>query len=357
MSRKKNSKPRTRLNRKGNKTGLLLLSLLAFAAALFCYVLFLRPATQFKGEEATILIPSSKANSAYVRNEVKKHVDAVNFTTFLALAEWTGYWKDIRPGRYVIKKNTSIFGLFRRLNGGIQSPITIVINKYRTKKDLSQYIGNKLECSPRDLYAFMTHPDSLESIGLNKETVMTIFIPNTYEVYWNSSPRSFMEKMQKEYKKFWNETRVNKAKVLGFSPEEIMTLASIVEEETNDNEEKPLIASVYINRMKKGMALGADPTIKFAVGNFAIKRVLFGHINSTSSSPYNTYKNKGLPPGPICTPSIASIDAVLKGVQTDYLYFCAKADFSGSHSFASTDVEHMNNARKYRRALDSLRIR
>jgi UPF0755 protein len=143
---------------------------------------------------------------------------------------------------------------------------------------------------------------------------------------------------------------------LGISKEEAITVASIVEEETNDNSEKPTIASVYLNRVRIGMPLGADPTVKFAMGNFTLKRITIAHINASASSPYNTYKNKGLPPGPICTPSVSSIDAVLKGEKTDYLYFCAKADFSGSHSFAATAEEHFSNARKYRKALDSLGI-
>ena len=356
MAKKKSSRSKSTINRKGNKVPLILLSILAFFAAFFFYVIFLRPATKFEGDEATILIPRSKTTKSFVKDEIKKHIDAVNYTTFLALAEWSGYWENIRPGRYVIKKNSSVFTLFRRLHGGIETPVTIVINKFRTKKDLAQYIGNKLECSTKEIYHFISNQDSLETMGLTNETMMTIIIPNTYEVYWSSSPRAFMEKMQKESNKFWNSSRIGKAKSLGLSKEEVITIASIVEEETNDDLEKPLIASVYINRLNKGMALGADPTIKFALGNFSLKRILYGHINSTASSPYNTYKNKGLPPGPICTPSIASIDAVLVGEKTDYLFFCAKADFSGSHSFASTDEEHIANARKYRKALDSLRI-
>lgn len=356
MSRKNPSKPKSKVKRKANRTGLLLLAALAFVSALFFYVVFLRPATQFKGEEATITIPKDKINKDHVKSQIKKYVDPVNYTTFLALAEWSGYWKNIRPGRYVIKRNTSIFGLFRKLHGGIQTPVTLVINKFRTKKDLANYLGNKLEASSQDYLKFINNKDSLESLGLTSETMMTIIIPNSYEIYWNTNPREFIERMQKESNIFWTSSRIGKAKSLGMSKEEIITIASIVEEETNNDEEKPFIASVYINRLNKGMALGADPTIKFALGNFALRRILLGHINSTASSPYNTYKNKGLPPGPICTPSIASIDAVLKGEETTYLYFCAKADFSGSHSFASTAEEHFENARRYRKALDSMRI-
>jgi UPF0755 protein len=356
MARKNSAKQKSKVKRKANRTGILLLSILAFVAALFFYMVFLRPATQFKGEEATITIPRDKTNKDYVKNEIKKYVDPVNYTTFMALAEWSGYWKNIMPGRYVVQKNSSIFGLFRRLHGGIQTPVTLVINKFRTKKDLANYLGNKLESSSKDYLKFISNADSLASMGLNSESMMTIIIPNSYDIYWNTNPREFMERMQKESNRFWTSSRIGKAKSLGMSKEEVITIASIVEEETNNNEEKPLIASVYINRLNKGMALGADPTIKFALGNFGLRRILLGHINSTASSPYNTYKNKGLPPGPICTPSISSIDAVLVGEKTTYLFFCAKADFSGSHSFASTDEEHFENARKYRRALDSMRI-
>jgi UPF0755 protein len=162
--------------------------------------------------------------------------------------------------------------------------------------------------------------------------------------------------MHKESERFWNSSRLDQAAALGLTPQEIYILASIVEEETNDHDEKPLMASVYLNRLKKKMPLGADPTVKFAVGDFTIKRVTLKHISSSASSPYNTYKHKGLPPGPICTPSSKTIDAVLEGEETDYLFFCANPDFSGSHNFAASEKEHFENARKYRRALDSMKI-
>ncbi len=333
-----------------------MLALLAFVSAAFFYVLFLRPATNFNAEQATLYIPTKKANKSFVKDLVRKHIKPVGFTTFLALSEWTGYWKAIKPGKYVIEKNASIFTIFRNLNGGRQTPVELTINKFRTKRELAKYVGSKLECSELDVYRFISNNDSIQPFGVKQETLMTLIIPNTYEIYWNSSPSDFMKRMTKESNNFWTDSRIDNAKLLGLSKEEVITIASIVEEETNNNEEKPTMASVYINRLKQGMPLGADPTIKFAVGDFSIRRVTFGHINSTANSPYNTYRNKGLPPGPICTPSIASIDAVLKAKKTDYLYFCAKADFSGSHSFASTAEEHFENARKWRRALDSLRI-
>lgn len=353
MAKKKTNR---KSKKSGLKTGIALTALLAFVFSLFFYLVFLRPATNFELDEATILIPNKKAEKVYVKPLLSNLVKPVQFTTFLVLADWFGYWDHIKPGRYVIKNGASIFNIFRHLHGGKQTPVKLTINKLRTKKDLAVFIGEKLECSTSDLFKFINNADSLSDLGLDPDKVMTIIIPNTYDIYWNTSPRTFLERMQKESNKFWTNSRLEKVKNLEISKEEVYIVASIIEEETNDNDEKPIMASLYLNRMRKGMNLGADPTIKFAVGDFSIKRVTFNHINSTASNPYNTYKNKGLPPGPICTPSIPSIDAVLKGVKTDYLYFCAKPDFSGNHNFASSDVEHMENAKKYRRFLDSLRI-
>ncbi len=348
--------PKKAAKKRTNYWGSIMLVLLSFLFAIFFYVIFLRPATKFKTDEITILIPTAKANKAYLKPIIKENIHSVHFTTFLALAEWFGYWDKIKPGKYLIEKGTSVFGVFRKLYNGRQTPIKIVLNKFRTKKDLSLYIGGKLECSTNDIYKFINSEDSLKTLGIGNYEFISIIIPNTYEIYWNTSPREFIERMQNESNDFWNNERLEKAKNLNLSKLEVSTIASIVEEETNDIKEKPLIASVYLNRLKKNMPLGADPTIKFAVADFSIRRVTLKHINTSKSSPFNTYKNKGLPPGPICTPSIASIDAVLDAEETTYLFFCAKADFSGSHSFASTAEEHFANAKKYRKALDSLKI-
>lgn len=337
--------------------GILLMGVLAFIAAGFSYFVFLSSATKFKNDVVVLLIAEKNANKQFIKKEIEDNLHATHYTTFLALAEMTGYWKNIKPGRYVIEDGMGVFTLFRKLHNGSQDPIKITINKVRTRQDLANQLSKKLERTSNDFLRFMNSNDSLSYLGLTKETVFTLIIPNTYEIYWNTDPKAFFNKMNKEANKFWNDRRLDDVQRLGISKEEVITVASIVEEETNDNSEKPTIASVYLNRIKKGMPLGADPTVKFAVGDFAIKRVTLNHINSSAASPYNTYKNKGLPPGPICTPSVASIDAVLKGEKSDYLYFCAKADFSGSHSFAATAEEHFDNARKYRKALDSLGIR
>ncbi len=351
-SRKKNKKKSSSI-----KFGFLLLALLALLSSAFFYVVFLRPATNFSQDEITMLIPTKKAEKSFVKEKVKKNVKKVEFTTFLALTEWTGYWKNIKPGRYTIKKNASIFSIFRMLNGGRQAPVSLTLNKYRTQKDLVRYVSNKFEFTEIELSAYINNTDSIKQYGLKRETVMTIIIPNTYEIYWNITPQDFIKRMHRESEKFWNQNRSDKAERSGLSKVEVYTLASIIEEETNDDEEKPIMASVYINRLRKNMTLGADPTIKFAIGDFTLRRITGSHIQKSAASPYNTYTNKGLPPGPICTPSITTIDAVLNYKETDYLYFCAKEDFSGSHNFAATAEEHIKNAKKYRRALDSLRIR
>jgi len=351
------SKKRTKKKNKGIRIGIILIALLAFLAAGFFYLLFLSNATKFKDNQVVLLISEKNANKQFVKEEVQQSLHGSHYQTFLGLAEWSGYWKDIKPGRYIIKNGMGVFTLFRKLHNGSQDPVKITINKFRTKQDLANFLGKKLEASPAVFLKYMNNNDSIASLGVTKETLLTLLIPNTYEIYWNTDPKSFFIKMNKEANKFWNDRRLDDLQRLGISKEEAITVASIVEEETNDENEKSTIASVYLNRINRGMPLGADPTVKFAVGDFSIKRVTLAHINNSASSPYNTYKNKGLPPGPICTPSVTSIDAVLKGEKTDYLYFCAKADFSGSHSFAATAEEHFSNARKYRKALDSLGIR
>lgn len=350
--KKKNRKNK----RKGTRLGIYLISTIAFLAAGCVYFLF-SSSTKFKKEEVQLLITEKNANQEYIKKEIKQYLHTTHYNSFLALAECTGYWNNIKPGRYIITDGMGVFRIFKKLHSGSQDPVKLVLNKFRTHAQLANYLGKHFEAPSSEFLQFMNSNDSLSYLGISKETAFTLIIPNTYEFFWNTNPKAFFNKMNKEANKFWNENRLEKLQKIGISKEEVIIIASIIEEETNDNNEKPTMASVYLNRLNKGMPLGADPTIKFAVGDFAIKRVTLNHINNTASSPYNTYKNKGLPPGPICTPSIASIDAVLKGEKSNYLYFCAKADFSGSHNFAANAQEHLENAKKYRKALDSLGIR
>jgi UPF0755 protein len=212
--------------------------------------------------------------------------------------------------------------------------------------------GQQFECDSLSVINFLTSNDSLKGYGLDSLTAMTAVIPNTYLIYWNTSFRKIFGKLKDEEERFWNTQRKQKAAAKDLSPSEVYAMASIVEEETNKLKDKGLIASVYINRIKKGMKLEADPTVKYAMRDFGLKRIMYGHLNYPS--PYNTYQNKGLPPGPICTPSSETIDAVLDAPNTDYIFFVAKPDFNGYSNFAATYEEHLQFAKAYQQALDEL---
>ncbi|MBX2925192.1 MAG: endolytic transglycosylase MltG [Chitinophagaceae bacterium] len=263
----------------------------------------------------------------------------------------------LKAGRFEIKKGASLLQVARILRNGKQLPVNLVITKLRTKEDFARLAGRHLECDSLAVISWLNSADSLQTIGTDTNTVITTIIPNTYTFYWNVTASKLMHRLHDEQKKFWTEERLQKARNLGLTSGEVYTLASIIEEETNKYDEMPLIASVYINRLNKRMLLGADPTVKYAARNFAARRVTKKMIDESAASPYNTYRNAGLPPGPICTPSVKTIDAVLNAADTNYLYFCARSDFSGYHAFAATDAEHLKNARAYWKALDSLKIK
>lgn len=271
---------------------------------------------------------------------------------FDKVARQVKYDKNVRPGRYEIKKGMSVYSLLKMLKSGQQSPVRLVINKLRTKEDLAKKIGKQFEADSLATIRFLGSNDSLKSYGVDSHSVMTLVIPNTYLINWNSDFRKIFIRLKTEQEKFWNNERKQKAAALNLTPAEVYTMASIVEEETNKLKDKGLIASVYINRIKKGMRLEADPTVKYAMRDFGLKRILYGHL--AYPSPYNTYQNKGLPPGPISTPSAETIDAVLGAPSTDYIFFVAKPDFNGYSNFASTYAEHLKYAKEYQLALDEL---
>ncbi len=262
------------------------------------------------------------------------------------------YKDNVKPGRYEIKNNSSIYALIKMLKAGKQSPVKLIINKLRTKEDLAGKIGNNFECDSLEVIDFLNNPDSLAKYDLDSNTLMSAVIPNTYELNWNSTAKKIFGRLKSEQEKFWNPTRKQKAAAKKLSPLQIYILASIVEEETNKAEDKPLVASVYKNRLIKGEKLQADPTVKFAMKDFGLKRILFKHLEF--ESPYNTYRHTGLPPGPICTPSTKTIDAVLDGAETNYMFFVAKPSFNGYSNFAITYQEHQIFAKAYQNALDSL---
>jgi UPF0755 protein len=256
----------------------------------------------------------------------------------------------VKPGRYEIKKGMSVFELVRMLRAGSQSPVNFVVTKFRTKEALAARAGKLFEFDSLQMISFLNNPDSLKTYDLDTNTVMAAVVPLSYTLNWNSTPSRLFRQFSSAYKNFWNTTRRQKADSLGISKEQVVTLASIIDEETNAPSDRPLIASVYLNRIRKGMPLQADPTVKFAMKDFTIKRILNTHLLTQSA--YNTYLNKGLPPGPICTPAVETIDAVLDSPKTEYLYFVANSNFDGTHIFTTNYNDHMKYAKEYQQALN-----
>jgi UPF0755 protein len=284
---------------------------------------------------------------------VQKHLHDGDYVqdlmSFSFLARLMSYDENVKEGRFILRKDMTNLQAIRTLRSGRQEPVRITFNNVRLISELAEKITKNLAMSPNEFEAALIQFAKSNPYGFNKDNVMTMFIPNTYEVYMNISSEGLLDKMHEEYEKFWNEERKQKASKLGLTQTEVSTLASIVQAETVRDDEAPLIASLYLNRLKKGIALQADPTLVFASGDFSLKRVLNEH--KEIDSPYNTYKYAGLPPGPINMPHIKSIDAVLNAPETDYYYMCAKEDFSGRHNFTNDYQQHMRNAARYQRAL------
>ncbi|MBN2272829.1 MAG: endolytic transglycosylase MltG [Bacteroidales bacterium] len=277
-----------------------------------------------------------------------------NKKTFEWVVERKKYYKRINAGKYRIRNRMSNNELVNMLRAGLQEPVQVVLNNIRTTEELANKVAAQIEPDTASLLNLLREDSIIEELGFNDHTILGMFIPNTYELWWNISAKGFIERMKKEYDRFWNKERSYKAKQIGLDYNEVITLASIIVNETGKTEEYRRIAGVYINRLNKGIKLQADPTVKYALGNFEITRVL--KKQTTVDSPYNTYKYYGLPPGPICMPSILAIDAVLHYEKHDFIYFCAKEDFSGYHNFARTLEQHNRNARSYQRALNRRRI-
>lgn len=288
--------------------------------------------------------------------EVKRSLKEKKIITgtffFNLVAKQVKYDRQVKAGKYEIKSGSSIISLLRMLKVGRQVPVRFVINKFRTREDFAGKAGQQFEFDSTEVIKFMSSNDSLAAYQLDTNTVMTAIIPNSYLFWWNVSFKNLFTRLEDQKEKFWDGKREQKAAALHLTPKQVYTIASIVEEETNKEADKGLVASVYINRLKKGMKLEADPTVKFAIRDFKLKRILHSHLAFPSA--YNTYRQTGLPPGPICTPSINTIDAVLNSPKTNYIFFVAKPDFNGYSNFAETYQEHLIFARAYRRALDSL---
>ena len=258
-------------------------------------------------------------------------------------------------GNYSFGGNVGVLRMVRRMSRGSQSPVKLVVNVARTLPQLASKLSTQIAADSTTLLVAMRDEALRSELGLVKDSTIVLFIPNTYEVYWDIEPEALVRRMHKEYNRFWNKKRTAKLERCGLSKYEVMTLASIVYEETKVNDEMAAVAGVYMNRLRKKMRLQADPTVKYALGDFAIKRVMKAHTEY--DSPFNTYRHAGLPPAPICIPSIAAIDAVLNYQEHDYLYFCARPELDGRHNFARTLDEHNVNARSYREALNKRGIK
>ncbi len=298
-----------------------------------------------------IFIPTGSSFDDVLRilneNELLKDVES-----FRWLAKEKKYTNNVKPGKYRILAKMSNAALINLLRAGLQEPVEINFNGLHTTNEFIARVGRRIEADSTDLTEAVNNNNFLSKYGFTKENIQAFFIPNTYEFYWNTSLEQFFQRMAKEYKLFWNTGRKQKAKAIGFSQTDVYILASIVQaEQCCDKDEKKIIAGLYINRLKQGMALQSDPTVIFAIGDFSIQRVSFEQIKYTNS-PYNTYLHEGLPPGPIGFAQESSIDAVLDYTPNDYVYMCAKDDLTGKHCFSKTYEQHMIYAKKYRQALN-----
>lgn len=334
--------------------GLILASFITISIIFYAYQILKTPNLQVEKEDVYIKIPKG-TNFKGLMTILEKDSILHDPLSFAFLAQLLKYQERVKPGRYLIKKNMDNLEAIRMLRAGNQKPLKVTFNSIRTKKDFAKRIANYLSFESDTLLQLLRDTSMTKSYGFDTLNIISMFIPNTYEVYWNTSPKKFLDRMHREYEKFWNEKRRKKAKNLELSPQEVAVLASIVQAETNKNEEKPRVAGLYINRLRENIHLEADPTLVFALQDYTIKRVLNRHLKI--ESPYNTYLNAGLPPGPINMPSPQSIDAVLNYEQHEYIFMCAKEDFSGYHNFAKTHTEHLKNARLLHAALDAKGIR
>jgi UPF0755 protein len=318
------------------------------------FVFYLKIFSPNVAKEKAYLYIHTNADFKQVMQTIQQENLLNNTASFEWLANRKGYTNKVKAGKYLLKAGMNNNQIINMLRSGNQEAVNLVFNNIRTNEQLAGKLAKQIETDSTTLIRQFNNPDFLSNYKTTPEELRLLFIPNTYKIWWNISAEELMSRMQKEYDKFWNDDRNAKAYTAGLNRKEVAIIASIVEEETNQKAEKPTVASVYVNRLRKAMLLQADPTVKYAVGDFTIKRVLNKHLSI--DSPYNTYKYAGLPPGPICIPSISSIDAVLENKKTEYLYFCAKEDFSGFHNFAKTMDEHLTNARKYQKALNQRKI-
>lgn len=323
-------------------------STLLITFTFYAYQIFFTPNILVDRDDQLFVIKSG-ATFRQVQEDLGRGRFVNDMVSFSFLARLYDYDKAIKPGRYHLSRNMTNLQAIKLLRAGIQEPVNITFSYVRLISELGERITKNLSISSDQFYNALNKFIATNDEGFNKDNILCMFIPNTYEVYYNITADELIQRMNREFDVFWNEERRSKARKIGLSPIEVSILASIVQAETVKEDEAPKIAGLYLNRLKRDIALQADPTLVFAVGDFSLKRVLNEH--KQVDSPYNTYKHTGLTPGPINMPQISSIDAVLNAESHNYIYMCAKEDFSGYHNFTSTLSEHLINARNYQRAL------
>ena len=319
-------------------------------AALFFRTFF---SENVQNREVTVVVPPG-ADFEQVMDTLRKHEVLKSEATFRKTAKALKY-KTIRIGKYDISGCRTNLDLVRLLRRGQHYPVKFTFNNTRTVDQFVEKVGNRFFFEPQELSALLHNRDYMSKFGLSDTTAVCLFIPNTYEIYYDITAEEFLDRMNSYYQQFWNEKRKTTASEIGLTPVQVATLASIVEEENMRPSEKAIIAGLYINRLNKGMLLQSDPTVKFAIGDFARKRIL--NTDLQIDSPYNTYKYKGLPPGPIRIPEASTMDSVLHYRHHNYLYMCAKEDFSGYHNFTASAAVHAQNAARYRAALNARNIK
>jgi len=319
----------------------------------YVYQLFTAPNILVEKPDRHFFIPPG-SNFKYIQNSLFDSGFVHDLVAFSFMAKIMNYDRQVKPGKYLLKtdmSNREVLNLFR---SGQQAPVNVTFNNIRLKSELAEKICRNVIVDPVEFEELLNDEEKAQKYGFNLSNFMTMFIPDTYQVYWTITAAELLDRMNQEYQKFWDEERIRKAEQSGLTQHQISILASIVAAESIKKDESSRIAGVYINRLNRGIALQADPTIIYAIGDFSIKRVL--NKDKEIDSPFNTYKYRGLPPGPINLPSIHAIDAVLNYEKHKYLYFCAKEDFSGYHNFATNLRDHNNNANRYQRALNQARL-
>lgn len=337
---------KTRLSRVIKPLGIAIFFIALAVAGITAYNLALGSITS---KSSTLYIPEGTSFEALI-DSLSAGEKVTNTDRFRKAANAMKRNNTINSGRYELKRGMSAGQLVNMIHNRKQSPLNVTFNNIRTIPQFAATLGRILMADSTQFAKILSSDSIAASYGFTSEEFIGMFIPNTYQFYWTVGAEEFVARMNKEYRRFWNEERRAQLERTGLNEKQVATLASIVDEETSKKDEMATIAGVYINRLHIGMPLQADPTVKYALGDFSLKRILRKHL--TVESPYNTYQNRGLPPGPIRMPSIAAIDAVLNYDANDYLYFCAKSDFSGYHTFAKTLPEHNRNARAYAAALN-----